>query len=87
MRAGGEKVLDDPKLLRKSLKKEAKRKEKSAKGWEERIASQKEQQEYKQNRWVGGERTMFWGFRVIRYSDLRISTVMAFFLSSFTPVL
>lgn len=38
MRARGEKVLDDPKLLRKSLAKDGKKKEKSAKAWKERGA-------------------------------------------------
>ncbi len=35
-RAAGEKVLDDPKLLRKSLKREMKRKEKHGKAWKVR---------------------------------------------------
>ncbi|MEW5297727.1 MAG: hypothetical protein WDW36_000912 [Sanguina aurantia] len=38
LRARGEKVLDDPKLLRKSLAKDGKKKEKSAKAWKERGA-------------------------------------------------
>ena len=50
LRAGGEKVLDDPRLLRKSLKKDAKRREKSAKGWEERNAAQQETKDYRQNK-------------------------------------
>ncbi|KAF5843024.1 surfeit locus protein 6-domain-containing protein [Dunaliella salina] len=49
-RAGGDKVLDDPKLLRRSLKKEVKRKDKHAKAWQERKASQEEQKEKAQNR-------------------------------------
>ncbi|KAJ9519430.1 hypothetical protein QJQ45_023071 [Haematococcus lacustris] len=50
MRAANEKVLDDPKLLRKSLKKDAKRKEKSARQWQERRDHQAEQSERKQNK-------------------------------------
>lgn len=50
MRASGEKVLDDPKLLRKSLKKEQKRKEKSAKGWQERTQKQQEQVQARQTK-------------------------------------
>ena len=41
--AGGEKVLDDPKLLSKSVRNEQKRKKKSAEKWEKREAFQKEQ--------------------------------------------
>jgi len=47
-RAQGEKVFDDPKLLRKSMKKEAKMKEKKSKVWNERLEKQKEGQEAKQ---------------------------------------
>jgi hypothetical protein len=47
-RAKGEKVLDDPKLLRKSLKKDQKRREKSGKVWQERKAAQQEQQDKRQ---------------------------------------
>ena len=50
LRASGQKVLDDPKLLRKSLKKEAKRKEKSSKGWQERVQAQEEKKAAKQNK-------------------------------------
>mmetsp|Transcript_15557 Transcript_15557/g.26906 ORF Transcript_15557/g.26906 Transcript_15557/m.26906 type:complete len:396 (-) Transcript_15557:734-1921(-) len=49
-RASGQRVLDDPKLLRKSLKKEAKRKEKSTKAWEERTAGQQEHQDRRQQK-------------------------------------
>lgn len=49
-RAQGEKVLDDPKLLRKSLKKESKLKQKKAKVWTERTAKQKEDQAAKQDK-------------------------------------
>lgn len=49
-RAKGEKVLDDPKLLRKSLKKEHKQRVKSAKAWQERSQQQQEAQKAKQNR-------------------------------------
>ncbi len=45
-------VLDDPKLLRKSLKKDAKRKEKSARKWEERTQATQESQAAKQQKWV-----------------------------------
>ncbi|KAH7618408.1 hypothetical protein NADE_000601 [Nannochloris sp. 'desiccata'] len=47
-RAQGEKVFDDPKLLRKSMKKEAKMKQKKSKVWNERLEKQKEGQEAKQ---------------------------------------
>jgi hypothetical protein len=47
-RAQGEKVFDDPKLLRKSMKKEAKLKQKKSKVWNERLEKQKEGQEAKQ---------------------------------------
>ncbi|GAX85504.1 hypothetical protein CEUSTIGMA_g12920.t1 [Chlamydomonas eustigma] len=50
LRAGGEKVLDDPKLLRRSLKKDAKRREKSARAWQERNAVQNEQSQKKQTK-------------------------------------
>lgn len=49
-RAQGEKVLDDPKLLRRSLKKESKMKQKKAKVWTERTAKQKEDQAAKQDK-------------------------------------
>eukprot|EP00198_Chlamydomonas_reinhardtii_P012362 XP_001701699.1 predicted protein [Chlamydomonas reinhardtii] len=41
-RAAGEKVLDDPKLLRRTLKREAKKREKSGKAWQERRDQQQE---------------------------------------------
>ena len=47
-RAKGEKVLDDPKLLRRCLKREAKRKEKNTKAWKERSAVQKDVQQQRQ---------------------------------------
>lgn len=53
-RASGEKVLDDPRLLRRSMKKEAKLKSKKAAAWQERISKQKEQQQAKQEKYVGG---------------------------------
>lgn len=43
-RAAGEKVLDDPKLLRKSIKREQADKARSARKWQERVAAQQEQQ-------------------------------------------
>lgn len=49
-RAHGEKVLDDPKLLRKSLKKEAKLKDKKAKIWADRQEQVKEKQSSKQQK-------------------------------------
>ena len=49
-RAGGEKVLDDPKLLSKSVKNEQKRKKKSQEKWEKREAFQKEQMADKQKK-------------------------------------
>ncbi|GAB4818093.1 hypothetical protein N2152v2_005139 [Parachlorella kessleri] len=49
-RASGDRVLDDPKLLRKSLKKETKLKAKKAQAWQERLGKQKEQQEARQQK-------------------------------------
>ena len=49
-RASGEKVLDDPKLLRKSLKKESKLKAKKAQAWQERLGKQEEQQQARQQK-------------------------------------
>jgi hypothetical protein len=49
-RAAGEKVLDDPKLLRKSIKREQTEKAKSAKKWQERVSAQQEQQRAKQEK-------------------------------------
>jgi hypothetical protein len=40
LRAQGVKVIDDPKLLRRKLKREEKQKQKSAKVWKERIGAQ-----------------------------------------------
>ncbi|GLC33579.1 hypothetical protein PLESTB_000091000 [Pleodorina starrii] len=49
-RASGEKVLDDPKLLRKSLKRESKLREKHGKAWQERMAAQQEAQAARQTK-------------------------------------
>lgn len=49
-RARGEKVLDDPKLLRKSMKKDAKLKEKKSNAWKQRQGEQKQAQAKKQKR-------------------------------------
>jgi len=49
-RAAGEKVLDDPKLLRKSIKREAAEKARSSKKWQERVATQQEQQQKRQEK-------------------------------------
>lgn len=49
-RAKGDKVLDDPKLLRKSLKKDAKQKEKSSAAWRERVQAQTEGQQARQEK-------------------------------------
>lgn len=50
-KAAGERVLDDPKLLRKSLKRETKAKQRSAEQWAERKKQQeKEQKERKLKR-------------------------------------
>jgi len=49
-RARGEKVLDDPKLLRRSLKKEKRAKDKSRSAWEERKQKEVEQKEAKQQK-------------------------------------
>ena len=50
LRARGERVLDDPKLLKRSMKKETKRKEKATKKWQDRVAAQEEQQKARQDR-------------------------------------
>lgn len=42
-KAAGEKVLDDPKLIRKALKRKEKAKQKSTKQWKARIAAQQEE--------------------------------------------
>ena len=47
-RARGDKVFDDPKLLRRSIKRDSKSKERSAKKWEERLAVQREATDHKQ---------------------------------------
>lgn len=49
-RAQGEKVLDDPRLLKKSMKKEAKLKKKKGQAWMERQAKQKEAQDARQSK-------------------------------------
>ena len=49
-RAGGEKVLDDPKLLQKSVKNEARAKKKSQEKWAKRIAFTEEQMAAKQKK-------------------------------------
>lgn len=49
-RAAGEKVLDDPKLLRRSIKREAADKARSAKKWQERVAAQQEAQRARQDK-------------------------------------
>ncbi|KAK9827072.1 hypothetical protein WJX74_005562 [Apatococcus lobatus] len=49
-RARGEKVLDDPKLLRRSIKKDIKQREHKAKAWRERESSQKASQKAQQQR-------------------------------------
>lgn len=49
-RAAGEKVYDDPKLLRRSIKREQQEKVRSAKKWQERVSSQQEQQRARQEK-------------------------------------
>lgn len=49
-RASGEKVLDDPKLLRRSIKKDHKQKVHSAQKWQERLKYQKDQKQAKQEK-------------------------------------
>ena len=49
-RAKGEKVIDDAKLLRRSLKREEKIKKKKTEAWTERIEKQKEAQNARQNK-------------------------------------
>lgn len=49
-RAHGEKVLDDPRLLKKSIKKESKLKEKKTKAWNERMEKVKEKQNQRQQK-------------------------------------
>ncbi|KAG0621031.1 hypothetical protein M758_4G262800 [Ceratodon purpureus] len=49
-RAAGEKVLDDPKLLKKSIKREEGIRNKSAKKWQERSEMEKKDQQVKQQK-------------------------------------
>lgn len=49
-RAQGEKVFDDPRLLRKSIKKDQKIKKKKAQAWTERLEKQKEVQTARSNK-------------------------------------
>ena len=49
-RAKGERVLDDPKRLRRSIKTDAKAKEKRVGAWKERAGKQKEAQAAKQQK-------------------------------------
>ena len=49
-RARGEKVLDDPKLLRKSVKREEKKKQKSIEKWSERTKTVQDQQNAKKKK-------------------------------------
>lgn len=49
-RAKGDKVLDDPKRLRRSIKTDAKAKEKRVGAWKERAGKQKEAQAAKQQK-------------------------------------
>ncbi len=53
LRARGEKVLDDTKLLRKSLKREAKAKQKSREAWKQRVQKQNDEQAARQQRYEG----------------------------------
>ena len=50
LRAGGEKVLDDPKLLQKSVKNEARMKKKSQEKWAKRVEFTNEQMASKQKK-------------------------------------
>jgi hypothetical protein len=52
-RAQGDKVLDDPRLLRKSLKKEGKVKKKAAAAWQGRVDKQRQDQSERQARRKG----------------------------------
>ena len=49
-RASGEKVLDDPKLLKKSIKRAAKAKQQRAAAWDQRLTAQEERQAEKQQK-------------------------------------
>ena len=51
-RARGDKVLDDPKLLRRSVKREKKSKERSARKWAERNKAQEDERAAKQTKCV-----------------------------------
>lgn len=51
-RAQGERVLDDPKLLRRSLKKETKQKAKSRDAWQERTRKETEKKDATQKKWT-----------------------------------
>jgi len=49
-KASGEKVLDDPKLLAKSLRREQQKKKQGKKKWEERMQHEKQKSEERQNK-------------------------------------
>lgn len=49
-RARGEKVLDDPKLLRRSIKRDKSKKAASAKKWGERLGAQAEAKQARQDK-------------------------------------
>lgn len=51
-RAKGQRVLDDPARLRRSLKKDRKTKEKRQAAWKQRLGAQAEQRGAKQKKWV-----------------------------------
>ena len=52
LRARGEKVLDDPRLLRRSAKREAKAKAKRKQTWQQRVKQQADEQASRQQRCV-----------------------------------
>lgn len=52
LRARGEKVLDDPRLLRRSAKREAKNKAKRKQAWQQRVKQQADEQASRQQRCV-----------------------------------
>ena len=52
LRARGEKVLDDPRLLRRSAKREAKTKAKRKQAWQQRVKQQADEQANRQQRYV-----------------------------------
>lgn len=64
-RASGTKVLDDPRLLKKKLKREARQKSKSQAAWKERVERQQEDQAARQQKCVRKARVALAPFLLI----------------------